>query len=93
VTLKKSWCKNKGVDFNLTEEYLKGIYTKDCPVFKKPFVRGNKGVDMAPTLDRIDPQGGYTKDNVRYISARANRIKYDATTEELQQVLDYIKGN
>ena len=27
-----------------------------------------------------------------YISARANRIKYDATVEELQAVLDYCKS-
>lgn len=90
--LKKSWCRKHGVDFDLDREYLESIWTDNCPVFDKPFVRHEKGHDFCPALDRIDPSKGYTKGNVRYISARANRIKYDASVEELKQVLAYVEG-
>jgi hypothetical protein len=90
--LKKSESKKKRLDFNLTPSYLEGIWTEECPVFNKPFVRFDKTNDMSPALDRVDPSKGYVKGNVRYISARANRIKYDASVEELKQVLAYVEG-
>jgi hypothetical protein len=89
--LKKSFCKNNNIDFDLTEEDLKDIWTTHCPVFGKAFVMFDKSHDCSPALDRIDPGKGYIKGNVCFISARANRIKYNATIEELEKVIDYIK--
>lgn len=88
--LKKSESKKKGLDFNLTPEYLKEIYTGVCPVYNVPFVMFEKTHPNCPTLDRIDASKGYIQGNVAWISFRANRIKYDATPEELRMVLDYI---
>ena len=45
--------------------------------------------DTRPSLDRIVPAKGYVTSNVRVISFRANRIKSDATPEELSRVLAY----
>lgn len=90
--LKKSWCRKNKVPFDLDAEYLKSIWVDKCPVFNKPFVRHDKTDDFSPALDRIDPAKGYIKGNVRYISARANRIKYNASVEELKQVLAYVEG-
>lgn len=90
VRLKRSECKSKGLPFDLTEEYLKSIWQEDCPIFKVSFVLGDKSHPHSPTLDRFHPEQGYVKSNVRYICARANRIKYDATPEELKMVLDYM---
>jgi hypothetical protein len=36
---------------------------------------------------------GYTDDNVRVISMRANTLKNDATLEELLKVVDYVQSN
>ena len=93
IRLKRSFSKKRGIPFNLTEDYLKDIWTDTCPVFGLALVRHAKSHDMCPALDRIDPKKGYTKGNVRYISARANRIKYDATIEELRQVLKYMESS
>lgn len=90
--LKKAVSKKSGLPYDLTPEYLKSIWTDNCPVFNKPFVRHDKSNDMCPALDRIDPSKGYTKGNVAYISSRANRIKYDASIEELKKVLSYLEG-
>ena len=44
-------------------------------------------IDNSPNLDRIFPKKGYVPGNVRVISQRANRIKSDATVEEMRAVL------
>lgn len=49
-------------------------------------------VPAAPSIDRINQDSGYTKDNIRVISWRANHIKNDATLEELEKIVAYVKG-
>ena len=63
-----------------------------CPMLGIKLFTGN-GVlgDNSPTLDRIDSTLGYTKDNIQVISYRANRIKNDATVEELEKIVEYMK--
>lgn len=39
--------------------------------------------DYAPSIDRKVPELGYTKDNCWVISSKANKMKWDATHEEL----------
>lgn len=56
-----------------------------CPLLGVRLVTKNTEMrPNSPTLDRILPEKGYTKDNVWVISARANTIKNDASLEELQ---------
>ncbi len=45
----------------------------------------------SPSFDRIIPTRGYTKGNVIIISNRANRIKSDATVEELERVASFYR--
>jgi len=40
-----------------------------------------------PSIDRIDPTKGYVKGNVWVISWRANRLKSDATLDELRGIV------
>ena len=69
----------------------------DCPILGIPlnYLRGKgRGCQRdSATLDRIDSSGGYTTGNVWVISGQANRIKTNASKEELikfaQWVLDY----
>lgn len=64
-----------------------------CPVFGSPLIKnaGRGPGDNSPTLDRRDPRKGYTPDNIWVISAKANRIKNDATIEELKLVLEALQ--
>lgn len=90
--LKRSYCKQNNIPFNLTPEYLESIWTDKCPVFNTKFERHKKSWDNSPALDRLNPKLGYVQGNVVYISARANRIKYDATVEELRRIADWLEG-
>lgn len=49
--------------------------------------------DNSPSIDRIDSSKDYTADNIQIISWRANRIKNDATPEELRKIADYLTKN
>lgn len=64
-----------------------------CPVLGIPlFVGDGKHGPNSPTLDRFDNSRGYTADNIRVISYRANSLKSDATVDELRRVLAYMEG-
>lgn len=65
-----------------------------CPVLGIPlFLVGSKRTDNSPSVDRVDSTRGYTKDNVRIISWRANKLKQDASLEEVEKTLSYMKQN
>ena len=84
--------KEKNLPFNLDVEYLKSIYTKDCPVFKQPLTWGGQGKgknNFSPSLDRIIPSIGYVKGNVAFISDKANRIKCEFEAKDLYAVADW----
>lgn len=63
-----------------------------CPVLGIPIYVGN-GVasDNSPSMDKIIPKLGYVVGNVAVISSRANRLKSDATVQEIENLLAYLK--
>jgi len=79
-----------GVLFNLTIEDI--VIPKYCPLLgiELCFNGGMSNRDTSPSADRIEPGNGYTKGNVKIISYRANRIKNNATPEELKLMASRI---
>jgi hypothetical protein len=79
----KERAKEKGLEFNLTREDID--YPSVCPVLGLSLERSNDGIPKknSPSVDRIDPSKGYTKDNIQVISQLANAMKQDATKEQL----------
>lgn len=77
-----------GLEFSITVYDIK--IPEFCPVLGIPLVSRSKLHDGSPTLDRRDTSRGYSPDNVRVISWRANRIKSDSTAEELEKILCYM---
>lgn len=81
-----------GVPFGITAADI--VVPSHCPVLGIPLVRhlGKKGGgDSSPSLDRIKPELGYVRGNIIVVSRRANRIKTDATPEELEAVADFYR--
>ena len=64
------------------------IRIKKTPKGKK--VTGNIRQPNSPSLDRIDPSKGYTKDNVWVISWRANDLKRDGTLTEFKKIVEAL---
>lgn len=81
------------VPFDVTIDYLVSIFPADglCPALGTPLVWGGCA-DNSPSLDRIIPERGYVRGNVVFLSTLANRIKTNATTDEIIRVAEYLKG-
>lgn len=93
INQKRNWCLRNKTDFDLTVENLN--WPINCPVLGIPLNyldESTKDLKNAPSLDRIDPTKGYTADNVRVISNRANRLKLDASVQEIELLLSYMKS-
>lgn len=80
----------KGLEFSLTPSDV--VIPETCPVLGIRLSTDDGDWNNSPSLDRIDPKKGYTPDNVRVISFRANRIKCDATVAEVEAILAYMKN-
>ena len=52
---------------------------------------GDKDRDTSPSVDRHEPSKGYVQGNVIWLSNKANRIKSNATTDEIVRVAEYLK--
>ena len=66
-----------------------------CPILgiKLEVADGKQG-PSSPSLDRIDSLRGYVRGNIRVISWRANKLKSDATPDELHAFAQfYYKTN
>lgn len=71
------------IDFDLPKD---GIVIPDrCPALGIPLATAGQRSATSPSLDRIEPNLGYVRGNVRVISDRANRIKGDRGLEELRE--------
>ena len=77
------------LDFNLSVEDI--IIPDICPVLGIPL--DSKTRDRQWSIDRVIPELGYVQNNIQVISMRANRLKQDATVEEIEKILDYYRRN
>jgi hypothetical protein len=79
----------KNIPFDI--DPLDITFPEICPILGiKLEVGDGKMRDSSPTLDRIIPELGYVKGNVSVISNKANRMKSDASTEEIKLFLRNI---
>jgi len=63
-----------------------------CPVLGSPLkIAKGYAQPNSPSLDRIKPELGYVPGNIIVMSHRANRIKGDASLQELEQVISFLK--
>jgi hypothetical protein len=52
---------------------------------------GSGDTNYSPSFDRIYPKKGYVKGNIVIVSNKANRIKTDATVDEIRKVADFYE--
>lgn len=84
--------RRKGVPFDLTVDDI--VIPDTCPVLGLP-LRRSEGLrasrDRSPSIDRIVPPRGYVRGNVVVVSMLANRIKSNATPEQIRKVADFYE--
>lgn len=87
----KSRAKKKDIDFTITPEDLLELYHKQdgiCAIseMKMNFKTGrrHKANAFIISLDRIDPDKGYTKDNIQYLCWQVNKMKSNLTDNEFK---------
>jgi hypothetical protein len=87
--------KLSNLEFNLEKSDI--FVPEFCPILGiKLGISEGHSRDASPSLDRINNNLGYIKSNVRVISTKANKMKGDATLEEIEvfckNILPYMRG-
>lgn len=76
------------IPFDLEIEDI--VIPETCPVFGIPlFFSDGPRTWNTPSIDKIVPELGYVKGNIRIVSWRANWLKSNATHEELEALSQY----
>jgi len=90
----KERARRKNIENTLTLEELISIYPEDnfCPILGIKLSWGFPK-ESSPSLDRIDNTKGYFLENCQIISNRANELKSDASLQELELLVNYLKEN
>lgn len=83
--------KQQSIPFTLTLSEMPDIPER-CPVFgfKLEHRNGHGTFDRSPSLDKIIPEKGYVSGNVQIISGKANKMKSNATVEEVGRLYQYL---
>lgn len=87
----KRRAREKNLDFNLSINDI--ILPEFCPIldikleFNESIVKDN-----SYSIDRIDSNKGYIVGNIQIVSFKANTLKNNATIEELEKVISYLKN-
>lgn len=93
ITNVRNRAAKSGIPFDLTNDDCEpgaalGPIPSVCPVLGIGIAQGLSPCAAGlPSIDRIRPELGYVKGNVRWISFRANTLKSNATIKEIELVL------
>ena len=94
--------KKYNIPYTLKSQDIRDIITDRCPILgikfelNKQKQKWGKGKNQnnwqtSPSIDRIVPDKGYTKDNIIIVSLMANSIKNQATPDQIQKVATFYK--
>ena len=90
----KSRAKRDGIVFDLTRNDIADLTIPiTCPVLGIP-LRQERGrqTDNSISIDRIDSTRGYTPDNVVIVSWKVNRLKSNASLEEMRKMVTFYES-
>lgn len=88
----KSSAKKRGIPFTLTLIDLNNLtFPITCPILGIPLRFNREQQDDSISIDRIDSERGYEIDNIVVISWKANRLKSNASLEEMRKISEYYE--
>ena len=90
----KKRSKKKNLEFNLTLGDLINIKNNTCPILGHEILY-KSGIDnkRSASLDRVDPNKGYIKGNVKIVSYEGNSLKNRNNYHSAVKMLEYIIQN
>ena len=86
--LKRRKCSQENIEFTVPLSMYFSV-PEVCPALGIPLKFSKGYTDNTPCLDRISPSGGYTPENVIWVSRLANIVKNDATPDTILRVADF----
>ena len=93
----QSRAREKNIPCSITWQDIQEIYVTECPILEIPLDWNSSftgRTDYTPSIDRIIPELGYVKGNIKIISNLANMMKSSSTFDQLQtfakNILKYI---
>lgn len=87
----KARAKKDNLPFDLILDDI--VIPDTCPILGLLLTKNsNKCQPNSPSLDKIEPLKGYVKGNIQVISHKANTMKSNASIEEIEKLLNYLKS-
>lgn len=85
LSASRARAKKSGLEHTLTHGWLVANAPAACPLLEEPLQYNNtRTASFSPAVDRIDNEQGYTPENCWVVSMIANRIKTNATLEQIE---------
>lgn len=85
--------KQLGVPCTITKEWLVAAAPTHCPLLEVSLdYAATVSCAASASVDRKDSTGGYTPENCKIISFKANRIKSNATADEISLVAQNMRN-
>lgn len=90
----KASAKSRNIVFTLNMMDLNDLtFPISCPILNIPlFFNKGRPQDNSVSIDRIDSSLGYEAGNIEVISYRANKLKSDATLDEIQKLAEHTES-
>ena len=90
----KNSAKKRNIPFELSISDIDEIGIPiTCPVLGIPlYFHRHQVQDDSISFDRIDSSKGYSLDNVIIISYRANKLKSNATLDEMKRIVEFYNN-
>jgi hypothetical protein len=82
--------RKRGLEFDGLRDIAISLPTA-CPCCSNTLDYTKKIFNLSPSLDRVNNSRGYTLDNVRVICRRCNSLKRDASIEDVERILAYMR--
>ena len=93
VAAAKSRAKRKGLPFNITPEYMVELFSKQSGLcyFSNIPMKREEGLQIySPSIDKLDPDRGYVKDNVAWVIYGVNSFKQNLKESEFMALAKSI---
>jgi hypothetical protein len=96
LAVAKTRANRAGIKFNISLDQALHIYYSQngkCAYSKKTFTMGIPNCPFKMSPDQIIPGGGYTKENVQFVTSTINKMKLNLTPKVFVQVITDIYEN